>query len=1048
MINAPASAPGDAGENRDDSLRRDLLDSLCVLAAVLTTDGRLLEASDMARVAFGVPRGELIGASFQQVAQRLLTPKSVRDSTAMLQRAALGETVRADLTARLANGELAVLDCTFRPLRDRAGTVIQIATTGVDVTEYKQTQLALKRLNRDLRLLSDCNRLVIRAHDEQQLLDGVCRIAVDTAGYTMAWVGYAQDDADKTVHPVSVAGLNSGYIEDNRISWAAGSRDPGATGSAVRDHAVRVSRGIDVDALIAPRNAHARTHGYNSCIALPLFVSGSCIGALTIYSANADSFDSEEIELLSKLAEDLSYGIETLRTRKERDRAFERVELFDTLVQHAQEMMYVVDAPTGRLLEVNDSGARLLQYSREELLQLHVEDFSLWSAGQRWPECSAYIRRVGNLALEGNYRTRNGAIVPVECSLRYVEHAGAGYITVVTRDVSDRQRQRDQIDRLNRILRMQSGINSAVLRIVDRDELLQEACRLATEVGGYDRAVFSLVDPSGMTAIPCFRAGAGADFPEPAALPIGNDAGLDLNLSSRALRTGQIAVNSDLTCPEPPVALREQLLKLGYRAMAALPLIVEGRRIAALVLTTRDANLVADEELLILLQDMMSSLSFALRSKAHADAAQYLAYFDPLTGLAKRSLFLERLADLLEIRSGPYRNVAVIAFDLRGLNRINDTYGRGFGDHVLMRLGERLRSCASGDAHVAHFGGGSFALLDPAATGDSNFRPIFDDNLFGQPFVIDGQSLRLSCSYGVAHYPRDGSDAAALMQRAEAALKHAKDSGEPYLHYRLEMHSEMADRLALEHRLSVAIAADQFELHYQPQLDLSSGRIEAVEGLLRWNDPSAGLMSPHRFLTVLESTGMILRVGEWVLHRAVADCERWFRLKLAPVRVAINVSAVQLRQRAFTAKVLECCKQLEHCAGFGLDLEITESMLLQDLEGISIKLQELRAAGVRIALDDFGTGYSALGLLPKLPVDILKIDKAFVGGLPDDPASVVLVETVLRLASAFKLRTVAEGVETEAQLQSVSALHCDAWQGYLHSAPMTVACLEQLLSRS
>ncbi len=1030
-------------------LRREFLDSLFVLAAVLSTDGTVVEANETAVTSFGVPRDQLIGASFQHVAQRLLTPQDVLDATALLLRAAQGENARGNLTAHFAGGNLAVLDCTFRPLRDAAGNVTHIAATGVDVTAHKQAELALQRLNRDLRLVTGSNRLLIRAQDEQHLLDEICRIVVDTGGHLLAWVGFAEDDPGKSVRPVAVAGRDEGYVDRTDISWGDTPRGQGPAGRAIRTRSVQVSRHIEADPLMGPWRKDAQARGYRSCVALPLVASGGCIGALNIYSANEEAFNAGELELLGELADDLAYGIETLRMRTERDVAQQKMGLFSELLQHTQDMIYVVNANTGRILDVNESGASKLEYSREEMLRLSVGDFSMVAAGQNWRERIANVRNQGTLVSEGAYRTKSGRVFPVEISLRYVEHGGSQYITGVTRDITERHRQGEQIDRLTRILRMQSGINSAVLRIQNQDDLLQEACRLATEVGGYDRAVFSVVDASGKTAVPRFRAGVATDFPEPQALPIGDDSAPDRNLSSRALRTGQIAVNRDLTCTEPPVALRRELLALGYKAMAALPLIVDGRRIAALVLTTRDANLVADDELLILLQDMMSSLSFALRSKEHADTAQYLAYFDPLTGLAKRPLFLERLAGLLGGRFGPYSDMLVIAFDLQGLNRINDTYGRHFGDLVLMQLAERLRGCASSDAHIGHSGSGSFALLEfPVAGSDDSSRSVLDSNLFGEPFVIEGRSLHLSCRYGVAHFPRDGTEASGLLQRAEAALKQAKDSGEKYLHYRLDMRSQMAERLELEHKLSAAIAGHQFELYYQPQLELKSGRIDAVEALLRWNDPAAGIVSPDRFLAVLESTGMILSVGEWVLDRAVADCERWFRLGLAPIRVAVNVSAVQLRQRSFVAHVLECCKRLQPCTGFGLDLELTETMLLQDLAGTSKKLHELRAAGVRIALDDFGTGYSSLGLLPKLPVDLLKIDRSFVGGLPEDAASVVLVETVLRLASAFKLTTVAEGIETAAQLQAVGAMRCDLWQGFLHSSPMPIERLEQLLLRS
>jgi diguanylate cyclase (GGDEF)-like protein/PAS domain S-box-containing protein len=724
----------------------------------------------------------------------------------------------------------------------------------------------------------------------------------------------------------------------------------------------------------------------------------------------------------------------------------DQVVLFRELLQHTQDMIYVADARTGRILDANESAARNLEYSREELLRLSVPDFSVRASQQPWELRYEFIKASGTVTTEGLFRTRTGRIFPVEVSLRYVEHAGAGYITGVSRDITERRRQAEHIDRLTRILRMQSGINAAVLRIQNQDELLQEACRLATEVGGYDRAVLSMVDPSGKFAVPRYRAGRGTDFPEPERLAIADDPALDTNLSGRALRTGKIAVNSDISRSGPAVNMREQLLALGYKAAAALPLIVDGRRVAALILTTRDANLVADNELLILLQDMMASLSFALRSREHAEAAQYLAYYDPLTGLAKRSLFLENLRRFIDSESRPNREFSVIVFDIRGLNRINDTYGRHFGDLTLLRVAERLRSYAASDADIAHLGSGAFALVErPLSKGDESIRTVLDSSLFAESFDIDGQNLRLSCSYGIAHFPGDGTDAGGLLQRAEAALKQAKESGEQYLHYRLDMHSRMAEQLELEHKLSSAVASGEFELYYQPQINLRTGRIEGIEGLLRWNDPASGIVLPQRFLPTLESTGMILVVGEWVLNTAVEDCIRWHGLGVAPLRVAVNVSAVQLRQRSFVPQILECCKRLEACPGYGLDIEITESLLLQDLEGTERKLRELRAAGVRVALDDFGTGYSALGLLSKLPVDLLKIDRSFVKGLPHDAPSVLLVETILRLASSLKLITVVEGVETEAQLEAIRAMRCDVWQGFLHSRPTTAAALTGLL---
>jgi diguanylate cyclase (GGDEF)-like protein/PAS domain S-box-containing protein len=916
------------------------------------------------------------------------------------------------------------------------------------VSSSPATERSADRVRRELRLLGGCNRLLVQATVEQTLLAQFCRLIVEAGGYRFAWVGFALHDTQRSVHAAASAGPDAEYLERTRISWDDTPLGLGPTGRAIRTRLTQICRDADSDPLFAPWQSEARRFEHRSSIALPIVSDEVCLGALNIYSDRFDAFDENEVLLLEEVTRDLAYGIDALRTRVERQQARERAQLFRTLLEHSNDMIYVVDADSGRILDANATGAERLGYSRKELLEHSVTDFAPAAAQPSWRQRARRIKAVGTLVTEGWYRTRDGVLFPVESSLRYLEHRDRHYIVGITRDISERRRHREQLERLARILRMQSGMTSAVLRIRDRDELFQEACRLATEVGGYDRAVMVVVDESGRKAVPRFRAGAGSDFPEPAQFDLTDDAVAGRSLSCRALRTGEPAMSLDLSQAEPRVAMQERLVELGYKAMLALPLVAEGRRVAAMVLVTRNPSLVADDELLVLLQEMMASLSFALHSREQAEAVQYLAYYDPLTGLANRSRFAERLDELVRQDVGASAEFAVVAFDVRGLNRINDTFGRHVGDAILRALADRLRQHTRRADLAAHLGGGAFALVEPPLAGDESIRSVLNANLFAEPVEIEGRSLRLTASFGVAHFPQDGSDVATLLQRAEAALKLAKDSGTSYLHYRLEMHSEIAERLHLEHKLSTALAQEQFELHYQAQLDPATNRIVAVEALLRWNDPDSGLVPPGRFLQVLESTGMILPVGEWVLARAVEDCERWARRGLAPLRVGVNVSAVQLRQRAFLAKALELGRRLARSPGFGLELEITESTLLQDRDGAVRMLGELRAAGVRIALDDFGTGYSSLGLLSKLPVDALKIDQSFVQGIPHDAASVALVENVLRLASAFRLMTIVEGVETEEQLEAVKAMRCDRWQGYLHGPAVPASEMERELARA
>lgn len=607
------------------------------------------------------------------------------------------------------------------------------------------------------------------------------------------------------------------------------------------------------------------------------------------------------------------------------------------------------------------------------------------------------------------------------------------------------EQQRERIARLTRMLQMQSGINAAVLRIREREDLLREACRLALQVGGYEHAMISLVAPDGRHARPWYRLGVAPDHLDKFNFAISDGTEPDTSLVGRALRTGEITISTDLTKSEPPVAGRLELLERGFHSVVALPLTVDGARIGVLSLASRESDLLSDEELR-LLQDMIANLSFALQYRQKETAVQYLAYYDPLTGLAKRGLFCERLDKLLRNHVGPEAAPTVVAFDVMNLGNVNDSFGRHVGDLLLQRVAERLKHHIDDDERLGYLGGGTFVMLpSQLEVSADNVTTLLENTVFRDVFHIEGRAIRTSFKSGLAHHPLDGEEASMLTQRAEAALKQAKESGEQYLHYQIQMHSDIAERLALEHKLRVALDEKQFLLHYQPQINVATGRIEGVEALLRWHDPGEGLMHPALFLPVLESSGMIVPVGEWVLHEAVKECRRWHAMALGPVRIAVNVSAQQVRRRTFVDNVLaaagDCVSD-----GFGVDLEITETGLLHDLEGASRKLRELRAAGMRIAIDDFGTGYSSLGLLSKLPVDILKIDRSFISGLPSDRASGTLVSSIIGLASAFNLVVVAEGVETHGQLEQLRRLKCNYSQGYLHSRPVPAAELERMLA--
>jgi diguanylate cyclase (GGDEF)-like protein len=611
---------------------------------------------------------------------------------------------------------------------------------------------------------------------------------------------------------------------------------------------------------------------------------------------------------------------------------------------------------------------------------------------------------------------------------------------------TERAAQQNRIARLTRILEMLSGINTAVVRIRERLELFHEACRIAVTTGHYVTALVSFIEPGTRTARPLTWAGKGGELMSSLVFSIAQRADEDSSVTGRVLRTGEVFLCNDIAHADKTVAAF--LRDASFQSIVALPLTVDGTTVGAMTLTAQDSNTITEEEL-ALLGEVAANLSFALQYFEKESAVQFLSFFDSLTGLAKRVLFCERLASRLTARKAEEPQPAVAVLDVEHLSIINDSYGRHAGDHLLQKVADRLKGRFNTE-DLAYLGAGCFAMmLERAGSQDNALRELQQHILamFEKPFRIEAHDVPVTVKSGLACRGPGSLDAEALVQNAEAGLRQAKDAGEQYHHHRLDLSSKLAARLALEHRLRGALENDRYLLYYQPKIDIATGKLDGVEALLRWDDPERGIVSPGEFLPILESTGMIVSVGEWALHHAAADCRRWKAAGLQPVHVAVNCSPMQLRRPGFTEQVLEVIEGWTG-GGWGLDLEITESLLIDPDSAEVLKLRALRNAGVRVAIDDFGTGYSSLSRLSDLPVDTLKIDRSFINGLPGDRASSRLVPTVISLARAFDLITVAEGVETRAQFNFLERAGCVQSQGFLHAQPMPAAALESLLART
>jgi diguanylate cyclase (GGDEF)-like protein len=610
-----------------------------------------------------------------------------------------------------------------------------------------------------------------------------------------------------------------------------------------------------------------------------------------------------------------------------------------------------------------------------------------------------------------------------------------------------RTEQEERLRRLTRTYRMLSSTSSAILRLHSRAELLDEVCRIAVQQGGYQRSAISLIE-SGTKVLKQLACAGSDSEPHAGTDHVMDPFGPQQDLMERVIRGGVPSIHNDLHLDAPNSKLRESSILLGYRSIAALPLVIDGATIGVIRLFGGEPDVFDAAEVGVLLE-LTANISFALQYLEKDEAVHFLSHFDSLTGLAKRPLFCRRLAQMLAKDGGEVEGRTVVVFDVQKLGAINDSFGRYVGDSLIEKIATRLKQTYADSECVGYFGGGTFVVTLVNGGNGSDTGVLLQSAaapLFVEPFHIDGQELRPTIRSGIAFFPHDAKAADALVQNAEAALKAAREDNEKYMMYGFVTQRPTSRSMALEARLTRALEREEFRLHYQPKIDIKSGKIEGLEALLRWHDSEDGLVPPSKFIPLLERSGAIVDVGEWVLLEALRDIRRWAAAGLPAVRVAVNVSPSQLRRRDFVDRVFAGVAPAG-AQSAGLDIEITESMLMHDLELSIRKLTQLREVGIGIAIDDFGTGYSSLRLLAKLPVDTLKIDRSFIQSIADTPNVATLVSTIVSLARAFDMKTVAEGVETRAQLQKLHAMKCDQAQGYLFSRPTPAADVPSMIAR-
>jgi diguanylate cyclase (GGDEF)-like protein/PAS domain S-box-containing protein len=737
----------------------------------------------------------------------------------------------------------------------------------------------------------------------------------------------------------------------------------------------------------------------------------------------------------------------------------ERTELVEALRASEERQRLVIEASRAGLFDWDRVSGKVL-FSEEFAALLGVPRALLAStmdvfAERLHPEDQAQtleaIRATGDhegllKTLECRLQTADGRYRWFQLNAKALlsESGEATRLVGAIHDITARKQQEHRIAILSRMRAVLGEVNGAIARVRDRRALLQRTCEIAARVGEMPLALVCGYDGGeGMRVV----AADGEDTELIAMVRRGLE---QANLSAEADLVERLVSGDPIIIQEPQQLERTPLGPLlserGYRGLAWFPLMVAGKLECVLALLTKQAEFFDTQEV-ALLRDLASNVAFALEHEQKSQRLNQLLSHDELTGLARRELFADRLQQRLGACDAEAPCLAVLWFDISRFRHVNETLGRAGGDVLLREVASRLEASVGDKDRVARLDANAFAIMSPPLLREADsveFLERVRRLVLDAPFEVQHTELRLSAAVGVAMFPHDGADAEGLLFHAETAGKAAKAGGRPYLYYAASMNQRVAEKLALETRLRRAIEVEEFVLHFQPKVQLESGTVVGVEALIRWQDPEHGLVPPGSFIPLLEETGLILEAGQWVMLEAARQFCSWQAAGINAPRIAINVSALQLAHEDFLASIARVLTAYPTAAR-GLDLEITESVVMGDFTANVEKLKAARRLGLGVALDDFGTGYSSLGYLRRLPADVVKVDRSFVVRMDQTAADMAIVSTVISLAHSLGLRVVAEGVETTNQAHLLRLLRCDEIQGFLIAKPLPAADVVHLL---
>lgn len=817
---------------------------------------------------------------------------------------------------------------------------------------------------------------------------------------------------------------------------------------------------------IAKLKGKGDTGGLGCHATVPLWLAGRTVGLMNLVGPNEGLFDEAELKILQGVGNQVAVALERVRLHEnleclveertaamtaeiaERKRIQEEQARLVAIIEATPDMVATA-SPDGRMRYMNRGGLQMLGFenmddlSRQQIKDLHPE----WANKLVLNEGIPHAIKHGNWSGETAFLRRDGSEFPAlqEIISHKKPDGSLEYISTVGRDITQRKEFEVRIKRLNQLYTVLSNINTTIVRVREEAELFREACRIAVEHGRFIFGWIGKLDADSQQVTPVAQAGSDDGYLAQINLTARADVPGCCVLTAQALTEAKPAICNDIASDERMAECSKAALSRGYRSAVVLPLMLEDKPVGVFVLYAAEPDVFDDEEMRLLIE-IVGDISFAIDNIKKEEKLNYLAYYDAITGLPNRPLFYERLNQhIYDAKNG--KKMAVLVIDLERFRVINETFGRYLGDALLKMVAERLVSVGMEVSYLARISADCFVKIMPEIKEAADVVHFLKNKItaaLSEPFELEGKELRLSARVGIAIFPDDGKDADTLFRNAEAALKKTKLSGEKYSFYTPELNARVAEKLTLENKLRQALEQEQLVLHYQPKINLNSNQIEGLEALMRWNDPETGLVPPGKFIPILEETGMIVEAGEWALVKAMADYRDLQNNNLSPPRIAVNVSQVQLQRDDFVSTIERVLSDAGGVPG-GLEIEITESLIMQNVEANIQKLNAIREMGVEVTIDDFGTGYSSLSYIAKLPISALKIDRAFIINMTNNSDDLSIVSAIISLAHSLDLRVVAEGVETEEQAKLLRLLKCDEIQGFLFSPGVPIAQIEEFL---